>query len=93
MKQGWIATSPLAEITAVGQRNRGKRQLRIDEARKLVDLCIRRANEGDEATVGAMTAFLLGLRASEVTDRVVRDLTTSMAPRPGVRAPGAFSAR
>jgi len=74
VKQGWIATSPLAEIKAVGQRNRGKKQLRIDEARKLVDLCIRKANEGDEAAVGAMTAFLLGLRASEVTDRVVRDL-------------------
>jgi integrase len=74
VKQGWIAANPLAEITAVGQRNRGKKQLRIDEARKLVDLCVRRANEGDEAAVGTMTAFLLGLRASEVTDRVVRDL-------------------
>jgi integrase len=74
VKQGWIATNPLAEIKAVGQRNRGKKQLRIDEARKLVDLCIRKANEGDEAAVGVMTAFLLGLRASEVTDRVVRDL-------------------
>jgi integrase len=58
----------------VGQRNRGKKQLRIDEARKLVDLCIRKANEGDEAAIGVLTAFLLGLRASEVTDRVVRDL-------------------
>ncbi|HEX3476269.1 MAG TPA: site-specific integrase, partial [Kofleriaceae bacterium] len=74
VKQGWIAANPVAEVTAVGQRNRGKKQLRIDEARKLVDLCVRRANEGDEAAVGAMTAFLLGLRASEVTDRVVRDL-------------------
>jgi integrase len=74
VKQGCIATNPLADVKAVGQRNRGKKQLRIDEARKLVDLCIRKANEGDEAAVGAMTAFLLGLRASEVTDRVVRDL-------------------
>jgi integrase len=74
VKQAWIATSPLAEITAIGQRTRGKKQLRIDEARKLVDVCIRRANEGDEAAVGVLTAFLLGLRASEVTDRVVRDL-------------------
>jgi integrase len=70
----WIATNPLAEVTGVGQRNRGKKQLRIDEARKLVDLCLRKANEGDEAAVGVLTAFLLGLRASEVTDRVVRDL-------------------
>jgi integrase len=74
VKQGWIATSPLADVTAIGQRTRGKKQLRIDEARKLVDLCIRKANEGDEAAVGVLTAFLLGLRASEVTDRVVRDL-------------------
>ncbi len=74
VKQGWIATNPLAEIEGVGQRNRGKKQLRIDEARRLVDLCLRKANEGDEAAVGALTAFLLGLRASEVTDRVVRDL-------------------
>ncbi|MGH9884969.1 MAG: hypothetical protein ACREBE_05550, partial [bacterium] len=74
VKQGWIATNPLAEIAGTGQRNRGKKQLRIDEARKLVDVCLRRANEGDEAAVGVLTAFLLGLRASEVTDRVVRDL-------------------
>jgi hypothetical protein len=71
---GWIAMNPLAEVTGVGQRNRGKKQLRIDEARRLVDMCIREANQGDEAAVGVLTAFLLGLRASEVTDRVVRDL-------------------
>jgi integrase len=74
VKQGWIATNPLADIAGIGQRNRGKKQLRIDEARRLVDVCIRRANEGDEAAVGLLTAFLLGLRASEVTDRVARDL-------------------
>lgn len=35
VKQGWIEKNSLAEITAVGQRNRGKKQLRIEEARKL----------------------------------------------------------
>jgi integrase len=74
VKQDWIAMSPVASVEPIGQRNRGKKQLRIDEARKLVDVCIREANEGDEAAVGTLTAFLLGLRASEVTDRVVRDL-------------------
>ena len=74
VKQDWIATSPIANVEPIGQRNRGKKQLRIDEARKLVDVCIREANEGDEAAVGTLTAFLLGLRASEVTVRVVRDL-------------------
>src|SRR5262245_43901895 len=74
VKQEWIAINPVANVEPIGQRNRGKKQLRIDEARKLVDVCIRQANEGDEAAVGTLTAFLLGLRASEVTDRVVRDL-------------------
>lgn len=74
VKQEWIAASPVVNVEPIGQRNRGKKQLRIDEARKLVDVCIAQANEGDEAAVGTLTAFLLGLRASEVTDRVVRDL-------------------
>ena len=39
-----------------------------------VDLCVRKANEGDEPAVGVLTAFLMGMRASEVTDRMVRHL-------------------
>ncbi len=74
VKQGWIRTSPVEDVTPVGQRNRGKKQLRIDEARKLVDLCIDKANAGNDAAVGVLTALLMGMRASEVTDRVVRDL-------------------
>jgi integrase len=61
-------------VKPTGQRNRGKKQLRIDEARKLVDLCIKKANAGDDAAIGVLTALLLGVRPSEVTDRVVRDL-------------------
>jgi integrase len=74
VKQGWIRESPMANVEPVGQRNRGKKQLRIDEARKFVDLAIKKADAGDDASVGVLTALLLGLRASEVTDRVVRDL-------------------
>jgi integrase len=74
VKRGWLAANPLAEIEGTGQRHHGKQQLRIDEARRLVEVCLRRASEGDEAAVGVLTTVLLGLRASEVTDRVVRDL-------------------
>ncbi len=74
VEQGWIRSNPVESVKPIGQRNRGKKQLRIDEARKLVDLCIKKANLGDEGAVGALTAFLMGMRASEVTDRVVRDL-------------------
>ena len=74
VKQGWIRTNPVEDVEAFGQRNRGKKQLRIDEARSFVDVALKKANAGDEAAVGVLTALLLGLRASEVTDRVVRDL-------------------
>jgi integrase len=74
VKRGWIRSNPAEDITAIGQRNRGKKQLRIDEARKLVDLCIEKANAGDDAAVAVLVALLMGMRASEVTDRVVRDL-------------------
>jgi integrase len=74
VKQGWLRATPLEDVTPVGQRNRGKKQLRIDEARKLVDLCIAKANVGNDVAVGVLTALLMGMRASEVTDRTVRDL-------------------
>ncbi len=74
VKQAWLRSNPLDGIEPVGQRNRGKQQLRIDEARKLVDLCISKANAGDDAAVGVLTALLMGMRVSEVTDRTVRDL-------------------
>jgi integrase len=74
VKQGWLHANPAADVTPFGQRNRGKKQLRIDEARKLVELCITKANAGNDAAVGVLTALLMGMRASEVTDRVVRDL-------------------
>src|SRR6185503_18244130 len=74
VEQKWIRDNPLEQIKPVGQRNRGKPQLRLDEARRLVTLCEQKARKGDEAAIAVLTAFLLGLRASEVTDRVVRDL-------------------
>ena len=44
------------------------------EARKLVEVCFEHANAGSDAAVGVLTSLLMGMRASEVTDRVVRDL-------------------
>jgi integrase len=74
VKQGWLRSNPTEDIEPVGQRNHGKQQLRIDEARKLVDLCIAKANAGNDAAVGVLVSLLMGMRASEVTDRAVRDL-------------------
>jgi integrase len=70
-----IERSFAARVTLSSQRWRATiRRVAMPISCRELDLCVRRANERDEAAVGAMTAFLLGLRASEVTDRVVRDL-------------------
>lgn len=74
VKQRFIGVNPLAEIEPIGRRKRGKEQLRVDEARKFLAVCQEHTAEGDPAAVAAMTALLLGLRGSEVVERVVRDL-------------------
>ncbi len=74
VKQGWMRSDPLASIEPMGRRKRGKEQLRVTEARTFITRCRQLADEGDAGAIAAMTALLLGLRASEVTDRVVRDL-------------------
>jgi integrase len=74
VKQGWMATSPLAAIEPFGRRKRGKEQLRISEARAFLATCESYAWRGDAGAIAAMTLLLLGMRASEVVERVVRDL-------------------
>lgn len=69
--QGWLARDPFDKLAVVGERSRGKEQLRIDEARAFVRVAL---DEGDERGLAAAIALLMGLRASEITNRVVRDV-------------------
>lgn len=69
--KGWIRVNPFVGIEPTKPRKRGKPQLRIDEARKLLDACL--AEDSKAATAVAL-ALLCGMRASSVTDRTVRDL-------------------
>jgi integrase len=69
--KGWITADPFAGITPTKPRKRGKPQLRIDEARKLLDVCL---EEDSKAATAVALALLCGMRASSVTDRSVRDL-------------------
>lgn len=71
VKQGWLRADPFAELEPTGRRARGKPRLRIDEARALLDTCL--ADEHPAALATAL-ALTMGLRASEVTNRVVRDV-------------------
>lgn len=66
-----LTTNPFADLEVKGRRSRGKAQLRIDEARKFVATAL------DESTVegvAAAMALLMGMRASEITNRQVRDV-------------------
>lgn len=75
IEKRWIRANPLAMAKGVGRRRRhGKSQLRIDEARKLRAVAHQHAAAGDDGAVAVLMAMLMGLRASEITKRVVRDL-------------------
>jgi integrase len=74
VKQGWLTTSPFEDVEPTGRRKRGKPQLHVDESRKLIDACL--AENSRESLAVALT-LLLGLRASEVAHRQVRDLDDS----------------
>jgi integrase len=75
-KEGWCKTAePFADIEVVGQRSRGKDQLdRLDDARRWLGTALELGAEGDIGRTAAATALLMGMRASEVTDRLVRDI-------------------
>lgn len=69
--QGWLRANPFDELVPNGKRARNKPRLRIDEARKLLDVAL--AEDSIEGIAVAM-ALLMGMRATEVTNRVVRDV-------------------
>lgn len=71
LKQGWVRRNPWAGIEPVGRRTAGKPQLRVDEARRFMNACLQ---ECTPVSIGAALALIGGLRASEVVDRVVRDV-------------------
>jgi len=69
-----LPVDPFATCKPLGRRKRGKDQLRVDEARRLSAKCLELAAAGDEAAIATLAVLLLGLRASEATGRLVRDV-------------------
>lgn len=70
----WLSSNPLAEVKGVGKRRHGKPQLRIDEGRRLRDLCHRLASAGEDGPIAVLMAMFMGLRAGEVVHCTARDL-------------------
>jgi integrase len=71
MKRGWLRINPFVDLKPQGQRARGKPQLRIVEARRFLETAL---DERTDSGVAASMALLMGMRASEIVKRVVRDV-------------------
>lgn len=69
--RGYLSGDPFAQVEPVGARSAGGDHLRVDEARRYLATCL--AEDSHAATCAAL-ALLTGARASEITDRVVRDV-------------------
>ena len=74
VEKKWLARNPLEVLKGIGKIRHGKEQLRIDEARKWMVEAHRQADARQAGAVAAMTALVMGMRASEIVSRVVRDL-------------------
>jgi integrase len=75
IERGYVGANPFSKVEPVGKENTGKPQLRIDEARKFLDAAFTYYQEKQHPlAIGAVAALLMGLRASEVLDREVRDV-------------------
>jgi integrase len=70
----WLSRNPLEEVRGIGKRRRGKAQLRIDEARRWLAKALELADDGEEGAVAALVSLVMGMRASEIVTRIVRDL-------------------
>jgi integrase len=72
--KGWARINSLEHVQGMGKRKRGKPQLTIDEARKFLTTATVMAGEGDKGAVAAMMALIMGMRGSEIAERIVRNL-------------------
>jgi integrase len=69
--QGWARGNPFAGIKPIGSARRGKPQLRLDEARQLVEYCV---SKPDRETVSVLCYLLLGIRQGELRALAGRDV-------------------
>ena len=75
VRHGYVGSSPFRDVKPVGKVNTGKPQLRIDEARRFTEAALDYFEKTQRPlAIGVLVALTMGLRTSEVLDRVVRDL-------------------
>jgi integrase len=70
----YLRHNPLDGVEGVGRRKQGKLQLTADEAKRFFDCAMEKVVAENEGALAATMALLMGLRASEITNRIIRDL-------------------
>lgn len=75
VEKRYLPASPFQAVKPRGKPNRGKPQLRIEEAQRFIQTALTRwGSERTPITIAALTALYMGLRANEVLQRRARDL-------------------
>ena len=74
VKKKLVAKNPFDDVQSIGRANKGKLQLRTDEAKRLSDYLTERASLGEWRALALLTQLFLGLRSSEVLKLKKRDL-------------------
>jgi integrase len=74
-KKGWLKTPDVFDgIEVLGRRKKGKAQLTEDESKLFIGKAFELGKAGDASAVAAATTLLLGMRTTEIVERIVRDL-------------------
>ena len=74
VKKGHLDNNPAEGVEGIGKRSKGKPQLRPSEAEEFLDKALELSQAGSDGALAVAMALLLGLRAQEITRRVVRDV-------------------
>lgn len=78
--RGYCKENPAEKIEGTGKRKRGKEQLRRKELRAWFAKAKELGEEGHHGAVASLMALVLGMRASEIVSRTVRDCDEEMLP-------------
>lgn len=78
VERKYLKANPAESIQGKGKRSHGKPQLYADESRRWLDVALRLAVWGSKVerpgAVAALLTLVMGMRASEIVSRTVRDL-------------------